>query len=419
MGENSSAVERTPRPQRIPPKPPPLPELSVLKDFENALGIVLWKALRDVRTWAEVEPERRRRHFRPPTQEVRERYAYARHEAPDLEVPLAAFALLVQAPEAVDAEQLANACESVFQWAEARGMNLTALHFAEAAAEAVPMDAARANQAARMARRNLMRSRAATWHMRAYRLAQRTGKKREVVWALLGYGAMMRDAGNFDEARRFIERAARRAVALRKRKEAGMAYHDLYVIAVEQQQFMLAIKHARSAFHLYPVRNPSIPRLAHDLAFLFVRLCHFSSGIVVAAKAIPLMLQAVEKALAWSTLAWAAGGAGQRIRFHEAEHAALQLVPDHPDFAPAIFIHLAEGARALADWGRAHRYAEAARGAAQVADSPALEAEAAELLSSIAARQPAPPHLPANPDIESLVSLVLDRLERWRPPRPS
>jgi hypothetical protein len=57
---------------------------------------------------------------------------------------------------------------------------------------------------------------------------------------------MMRDAGNFDEARRFIERAARRAVALRKRKEAGMAYHDLYVIAVEQERYALAIKHGRS-----------------------------------------------------------------------------------------------------------------------------------------------------------------------------
>ncbi|HEX6749062.1 MAG TPA: hypothetical protein VF092_17315 [Longimicrobium sp.] len=396
-----------------------MPELNVLKDLENVLGLVLWKALRDVRTWAEVDPDSRRRHFRPPSDEVRERYAYARHEAPELEQPLATFALLVQAPEAVDANQLATACEAVYTWAESRGMLLTALYFAEAAAYALPDDAARANQAARAARRNLMRNRAASWHMRAYRLGQRTGKKREVVWALLGYGAMMRDAGNFEEARRFIERAARRAVGLRKRKEAGMAYHDLYVIAVEQERYALAIKHARSAFYRYPVRNPSIPRLAHDLAFLFIRLRHFAAAIAIITRAIPLMLQPVERALAWSSLAWAAGGAGLRDRFHDAERTTLQLVPDHPDFAPAIFIHLAEGARTLSDWPRALRYAEAARASARTTKSPALEREAAELASSIDARQPAPPQATPEPEIESLTALVLDRLERWKPPRKS
>jgi tetratricopeptide (TPR) repeat protein len=298
-------------------------------------------------------------------------------------------------------------------------MLLTALYFAEAAAYAAPADPARANQAARIARRNLMRNRAASWHMRAYRLAQRTGKKRESVWALLGYGAMMRDAGNFDEARRFIERAARRAVALRKRKEAGMAYHDLYVIAVEQERYALAIKHARSAFQLYPVRNPSIPRLAHDLAFLFIRLHHFAAGIAIITRAIPLMLQPVERALAWSSLAWASGGSGLRERFHDAEETTLRLVPDHPDFAPAIFIHLAEGAWFLADWPRARRYAEAAQGCARTTKSPSLEREAAELLSSIDTRQPPPPQATPEAEIESLTALVLERLERWRAPRAS
>ncbi|MBV9108513.1 MAG: hypothetical protein JO306_03800, partial [Gemmatimonadetes bacterium] len=264
------------------------------------MGLVLWKALRDVRAWAEVDPASRRYHFRPPTEQVRDRNDFARHETPELEQPLATFALLVQTPEAVDAERLAAACEIVQRWADSRGFLLTALYFAEAAALAAPSDASRANQAARAARRRLMRDRAAAWHMRAYRLAQRTGKKREAIWALLGYGAMMRDTGNFEEARRFIERAARRAAGLRKRKEAGMAYHDLYVIAVEQERYTLAVKHARNAFNLYPIRHPSIPRLAHDLGFLFIRLRHFAAALAVITRAIPLMTQSVERALAWS-----------------------------------------------------------------------------------------------------------------------
>ena len=211
MGDSKS-VKQQPRKQRTPPFPLAPPEPTVLKELETGLGLVLWKALRDVRTWGEVDPEDRRRHFRVPTDDVRERYVYALQEAPDLVGPLLVFTRLVEAPEAVVAEDLAIACESVYTWAETRGFLCTAHYFAEAAAIAAPTDPARANQAARAARRASMRQRAAIWHYRAYRIAQRTGKKKEVVWALLGYGAMMRDAGNFKEARRFTERAARRAV---------------------------------------------------------------------------------------------------------------------------------------------------------------------------------------------------------------
>jgi tetratricopeptide (TPR) repeat protein len=416
MGDPETVTQQ-PRKQRPPPFPLAPPEPTVLKELETGLGLVLWKALRDVRTWAEVDPEDRRRHFRVPTDDVRERYAYASQEAPDLKAPLTVFARLVEAPDSVIADDLASACESVYAWAETRGFLCTAHYFAEAAAIASPSDSARANQAARAARRASMRQRAAIWHYRAYRIAQRTGKKKEVVWALLGYGAMMRDAGNFKEARRFTERAARRAVALRKRKEAGMAYHDLYVIAVEQERYALAIKHARNAFDWYPVRNPSIPRLAHDLSFLFIRLHHYGAAIAIINRALPLMLQPVERALAWSSLAWAAGCAGLRDRYTDAERTALELVPAHPDFAPAIFIHLAEGGRALSDWDRALRYAEAARVSAQTTQSPTLEREAVELIASITARQaPPPPAAPAF-EVESLTSLVLERLERWKPPR--
>lgn len=384
------------------------------------MGLTLWKAFRDVKTWSEVEPDRRRKYFRPPNPMVRERFAYARHEAPELEGPLATFALIPQAPEGIDAEQVADACEAVYRWADERGMMLTALYFAEAAAYARPDDPSLANQAARTARRNLMRSRAAMWHYRAYKLAGRSAdkrkRKREAIWALIGYGAMMRDAGNYKEARRFTERAARRAVGAKRPKEAGMAFHDLFVIAVELQRFTLALKHARSAFDYYPVRNPSIPRLAHDLAFMLIRLRQFPSVLAILTKAIPLMPQPVERALAWSSLAWAAGGAGLRDRFREAERVALKLLPSHPDFAPAMFIHLAEGARALREWDRARGYALTARDSAIQTQSPTLEQEAAELLECIERHEPSPAQAESASDIESLAMLVLSRLDRWKAP---
>ena len=262
---------RPARPPRVPPPPPPLREVEFLKQVDDSLGLALWKALRNVHTWVAVQPGERKRYFRPLTNEARELWAYARHAAPELDSAISTFALMVQAPGAIDPEQIGAACDAVHTWADARGMMLTALFFAEAAAYVLADLPSRANQAARAARRSLERERAAMWYMRAYRLAvrheDRRERRKELIWALLGYGSMMRDAGNYDEARRFIERAARRAVGLRRLKEAGMAYHELFVIAAEKEQYTLAGKYARDALERYPIRHVSLPHFAHDVSF--------------------------------------------------------------------------------------------------------------------------------------------------------
>lgn len=57
---------------------------------------------------------------------------------------------------------------------------------------------------------------------------------------------MMKDVGNFEEARRAFERAARRAI----RREAAEACHDLFAIALELGQYRLAERHLRKALSL-------------------------------------------------------------------------------------------------------------------------------------------------------------------------
>jgi tetratricopeptide (TPR) repeat protein len=421
MAHDTSPQPRPPRRQKPPPPPPPLLEFGILKQVESALGLTLWKAIRNVRTWAEVEPEARRRYFRPLNDDAQEILAYAKHEAPELEAPLSAFALLVQAPDVIDAEQIAEACDAVHQWADERGMMLTALLFTEAAAYVLPHLPNRANQAARAARRNLMRNRAAVWYLRAYKLAvvsdNKRERRRESIWALLGYGAMMRDAGNYDEARKFVERAARRAVRFNRKKETGMAYHELFVIAAERAQFTLAGKHARSAIAAYPVRHPNLPHFAHDVAFeVYIRQRQFPGALAILSKVLPLMRLSRDQALTWSSLAWAAGGAGLRERYREAERATLEHVAGNREFAPAIFIHLAHGARALWEWDRAQRYAEAARESASQNGDRVLEKEAAELLESITRREPPPPQAEPDDALESLARLIVTRLGRWRAP---
>jgi tetratricopeptide (TPR) repeat protein len=422
MVQNTSPEPRSQRPQKPPPPPPPFPEIDILKQVENALGLVLWKAIRNVRTWAEVEPELRRRYFRPPTAEAREILAYAVHEAPELDGPLSVFALVPQAPDVIDANQLADACEAVSKWADERGMMLTAMFFAEGAAYVLPHLPSRANLAGRAARRNLMRTRAGVWHLRAFKLAvvaaEKSERRRESIWALLGYGAMMRELGNYAEAARFVGRAARRATRFNRRKEMGMAYHELFVIAAERGQFTLAAKHARSAVSAYPVRHPNLPHFAHDVAFeVYVRQRQFPGAVAILTRVLALMGTFRDQALAWSSLAWAAGGAGLRERYREAERSTLEQVgTQRREFAPAIFIHLAHGARALRDWDRAQRYAEAARGSAAQNEDQVLGKEAAELLVSIARREAPPPQAPQSDALDSLARLVVVRLGRWRAP---
>jgi tetratricopeptide (TPR) repeat protein len=401
------------RQHRIPPPPPPLDRLSVLEQVESTAGLVLWRALVDVRLWA-AAPEERRTLFHPPSAAVQERFALARAEAPELAPALGTFALLLQAPELLDAAQVADACAFVQEWADTRGLRLTALLFAEAAADADPDNPARANLAARNARRALEFDRAGTWHLRAYKLAVRARDEREKVWALLGYGSTMKAIGQYADARRFFHKGARRAKGTGRRKESALAHHNLAVIAVEACKYRLAEMHASAALSLYPHDHPQIPALGHDFAFALLRQHHYSSALYLLERVVPLIQRPDEKALALSSLAWAAAGAGRVQRLAEAERLAVELVGIFTDYAAAVFLHLAEGWRACRDWERADRYAEAAGVAAERRQEPHLAREAADLREMIHQRQGARDDTPPTPRTRGVLRDLCNRLRAWK-----
>jgi tetratricopeptide (TPR) repeat protein len=398
---------------RIPPPPPPLDRLHVLEQVESTAGLVLWRALIDVRLWA-LAPAERRHLFHAPNEEVRERFALARAETPELAPALGTFALLLQAPELLDAAQVADACTFVHKWADERALVLTALLFAEAAAHADPGDPGRANLAARSARRVLEFDRAGTWHLRAYKLAVRARDEGEKVWALLGYGAMMKATGRFAEARRFFQRAARRAKGTGRRKEAGMAHHELMSIAVEVGGFRLGEVNATAALSLYPQDHPRIPALAHDFAFALLRQHHYSAAFFLLERVAPLIHHPEEQAIVLSSLAWAAGGAGRTKRLAEAERAAAELVGIFADYASTSFLHIAEGWRACGEWERAERYADAAVVAAEHRQEPHYAREAIDLREAIRQRQGVARDVPPAPRTKSVLRLLSNRLRDWK-----
>jgi tetratricopeptide (TPR) repeat protein len=390
--------------------------LGIPQELTTPLGVVLWRAVRDVQQCTETAPLARQRLLRAPTDEVQERFALALLEAPELAAPLSLFEIMLRAPASIDVRELATACHDVYSWADAKGLRHTAVHFAEAAAYADPRDAARANFAARTSRRALMKQRAALWYARAHKLAVASRNQREAVYALLGYGTMMKDAGNYEEARKAFERGARRATSTHRRREAAEAYHDLLALALEQRRLTLAEVYARKALWLYPARHSRFPALAYDVAFLLILRSHYTAAAGVLDQAAPAIARVDERALVFSALAWAAGGAGWNTRRTEAEAAALQLVEAHSDYAPAVFIHLADACRTAREWERAEEFVRRAQAWAIEREESALSQIALSLRAAIERRELHPPEVPESDASAAIVRSISVRFAKRRSP---
>jgi tetratricopeptide (TPR) repeat protein len=338
-------------------------------------------------------------------------------EAPKLSGPLCTFAALLRTPGLVETTELADACTAVFEWADAMGYKQTALHFAEAAAYADPADPVRANFAARTARRTLLKQRAADWYARAHGLALSAVNRREAIYALLGYGTMMKDAGNYEEARRAFERAARRATTTHRRREAAEAYHDLLALALEQRKLKLAEMYARKALWVYPVRHPRFPALAYDVAFLLLLRSQFSAAVTLLDRTVPTITRLEERALVLSALAWGAGAAGWTTRRKEAQRQAIELVAVHDDYAPGVYIHLADGCRAERDWEQATTFITRAHELAIAREEPGLAHLALSLRAVVERREEHPPQLPETEASGALLRSIVARFAKWKPPQ--
>lgn len=421
MGEvPSAAVPASRRLRTITPPPPFLGwarEAASLDGVDPELGLAFWRVLRRVRAWAETPPGGRERLFGAGQEEARERLGVACAHAPSLVEALGTFALLVRAPGEVEPRRLSEACRQVHAWAEERSLLPVAMLFAEAAAYADPDDPARANDAGRMCRRAAEDERASSWYHRGYGLGVRRQDPTETIRAQIGYGNLMKDLGQYDEARKFLERAARRAINTGRRRQAGEAHHDLLAIAAEVGTYAEAERHVRRALNLYPIQHPRIPYLTHDFAFVLIRHRFYRYALTLLDRLVPI-IRRPERILLHSTLAWAAGGTSRASVFDGAESEVLNLLEANEEFAPAALIHLAEGARCFAMWDRAGEYAASALERATHRGDATLREECLELLDKVEAKEsPAPEEIPPNQDrLDALTHRLEDRLRKWKAP---
>lgn len=308
----------------IAPPPPTEPwphEIWTLEPLGPELGIAFWRMLRRARMWSVTPADARRSLAVSLPEEACRRLGDACVHAPELVDAFGLFALSIRSPEAVEPRHLADASRRICRWAEERSHLPTAALFAEAAASIDPDSAELASDAARLCRQVASFGRAASWYERAFGLAVRTRDRQEVVKALLGYGNLMKDIGEFEKARVVFERVARRALHTGRRRVAAEAHHSLLTLAAESGMFQAAVRHLRKALDYYPVHHPFIPYLVHDFSFVLVRNRYYGLAVGPLAHLLSVIQKPHEQVLVYGTLARAAGGIRSRQQYLDAEEA--------------------------------------------------------------------------------------------------
>lgn len=417
------------RPQQKPTErdlqPPPAwtrDEQRLFLDVDGALGYVLWQRARDVRLWSAYKGAPADL-FAWPNALQRQLHSAAIEEAPELGEALHRLLRMVERPAGIAHEEVSGACIGVSKWGDVRNRVEVALAFAEAAALADPTSAEAAAVAGMLCLRvspvlggEPMDVRAAAWLRRSARLARRTKNWEWYIRAHIRLGLLLYHLGEYPAARRMYVRAAWMADWYGRIELAGKAHHDLLAIEGDIGTFDAAVREARLALALYPLRNDRVPYLIHDIAFYaFVRSNYFSAAKTLL-EAVSEHIPEANRLIINGTLARVSAALRDRGGYEEAASRVSLLAELCPDGAAWAHIHIAEGARCFAEWDRAEAYAAHALGLAMNRRELDAQRTAYELMDSIMFRIPSPREAVQNPAVDEMLATCIDRLAKLREP---
>jgi tetratricopeptide (TPR) repeat protein len=403
------------------------------RELEEALGLELWRAVANVRQWADTPPAERETLF------ARARARRAAEQPNDVSEPgsapdernfpaaltpaIASFDHLRNEPGRIAASEIIAGCRAVVAWAESEGFAETAMQFAEAAASVAPESAALANLAGRICRAYGKRGRAELWYDRAIGLARRTpGSRgaREYIHAHLGFATTLLEISEHAAALEHIKRAALTAKRKGMKAKAAEAFHDAMYLATVDGKLGRAAVYARRAVAIYPYHHPRYPALAHDFSLLLVYKGMYSLALRIASGALPLLSARADEVVAWGTVARSAAGARRIRRFTAAVARVDALAPSFGQAGAAALYSVAEAARLLGDWRMAERYATAAVRQAEAAGSIQVADLGNDLLKAIYSRTPGLPeqskHDPSGALLRRIAPTLRLRLQNWRGP---
>jgi tetratricopeptide (TPR) repeat protein len=397
----------------------PLDDITILREVDGALGVELLLALCNVRLMAQTPPELRGSLF---TSHPSRRSVDLVPEG--LEEALSLFARVVVDATSLPNRDLARACRSVAEWAEDFSHPVTAVAFAEAAAHLLPDDPTMATLAGRACRRAPDRPRAELWYERGWGLARRAGDVQQYVDAHLGFGGLLRDIGQYEQALRQIKCAS---VAARKkgmRESAAEAMHDAWYLAYLREDLTRASSLALRASRLYPIHAKRRPYYTADLALLLSRRGLYAEALDLLRLTMTRLHAPVERLHLAGLVAYSAAGASDQSVFQEALREVRASAAHHPEVGGAALAYAAAGAHLLEDWKLAEELI--CEAIDRTRGDVTARALAERVAGDISARRPGvrcPPD--GEPFVRALRGLAPEaaaRLRRWRgttwrPPR--
>lgn len=194
---------------------------------------------------------------------------------------VAAIATAARAPAGVDVEWIAFTCTALADWCVEHGAPGAAVSLAEAAALVAPANPRYAYLAGRMFRGRGNHRDAEHWLERSRRVAVWNADREAQSIALNSLGNLYQQLGRYARAEELLLSALRTAKRAKITERIPFIYHDLLVVAVYTGNLAKAAEYAREALQGYPPGHTNVPKLAHDVAWLWFQHGHYSQALRV------------------------------------------------------------------------------------------------------------------------------------------
>lgn len=366
----------------IPPRgPPPLlpapPQVhpgdtqSVLEEFPDNFGVVLWKTLRAVDLWAQTPAGARKGLVREGGADRRwEGLGAVPNPPPSASLVRRLLGHLGRRGNVASTE-VADLCLRISEWAEGERALATATAFAEAAALVLPRASAPALAAGRLLKWRGLYARAEIWLHRSLPLGIATKDWLNAARSWSEIGTVFALRGNMPSAEASHIRALKLATRRGLQQYVGVALHDLCGLYIQMGDAVRTQKYARLAIRAYYPGHPRLPIFASDLAYFWMLQGAFECSLQVFLAVMPLMTVHRERLFVAANLIRAAGGAGQRdvLEAHwEDTLEGIRACRSSHGQAEAL-LDMARGAASLGDWKRAEDAAsEAVRKAVELGE---------------------------------------------------
>ena len=408
-------MSRRRQPHRI---PPPISYGSenldaeiVLHEEEGELALLLWKTIRAVRLWCELDAEERPHAFGANALQVRMRRLAALDASEDLRETLETAASILDGEDA-HVEAVVTACRLLADWSRRRGSLGTALEFMQAAAFLAPTDADLVLAVGNLARARGELPRAESWYRQAISMGRRTHDWISMSGAYLGIARTLLDSASLPAARVALIRGMRAATRHSLWTERALLAHEYVRLAIASGRSAEVAKAGRTALEACGSDQAAIARLAAELGVYWVRSGHAEVGASLLHSLDRDSLDPAERLAVAAALGRASAEEGDQGGFDAAWRQAGELLREAEVATASVEpqVDLARGALLLGDRERAIEAAEGARRAAESLGRPAPREQAEEVLQAARGGTPLPARAPARGirEIRSLVAALQD-----------